>query len=375
MKKWEKWEEDYLRNNPSKTNAEIAKHLKRSKISVARKRQRNVKPINEIKESQKKQEESSYRSKYNKAVNYITELENKLKKSVDIKKLLVETYKIEPVLANGKSESTAVVLLSDWHIDEIVRQQAVNYLNKFDSEVASQRIEGLFQTIVKFIDLHKNETKINTVILALLGDFISGGIHDELKESNILLPVEAIWSVQSHLASGIKYILENTDVKIVLPCSVGNHSRITEKQRVSTEFGNSLEWLMYKNLGEYFLSEKRVKFVINEGYHTYIDVYDYTIRFHHGHAIRYAGGVGGIYIPVKKAIAQWNKGKYAHLDCFGHYHQMKNDGQFISNGSLIGWNAFAIRIKADYETPRQAFFLISKEKKRFITVVRPIILK
>jgi len=51
---------------------------------------------------------------------------------------------------------------------------------------------------------------------------------------------------------------------------------------------------------------------------------------------------------------------------------MKDGGTFISNGSLIGWNAYAIKIKADFEKPKQAFFLV--DKKRFVICVRPIIL-
>jgi hypothetical protein len=85
----------------------------------------------------------------------------------------------------------------------------------------------------------------------------------------------------------------------------------------------------------------------------------------------YGGGVGSIYIPVRKAIAQWQKIKPANLDVFGHFHNYKIDGDlFVLNGSLIGFNAFALAIKADYEKPRQAFFLI--DKKRGKTVHCPI---
>jgi hypothetical protein len=32
----------------------------------------------------------------------------------------------------------------------------------------------------------------------------------------------------------------------------------------------------------------------------------------------------------------------------------------VSNGSLVGYNAYAVRIKAPYERPQQAFFLVNK---------------
>ena len=83
--------------------------------------------------------------------------------------------------------------------------------------------------------------------------------------------------------------------------------------------------------------------------------------------MKYGGGVGGIFIPAYKSIAQWNKAKKADMDVFGHFHQQKDGGNFISNGSLIGWNSYAIRIKADYEKPSQTFFLIDKQHFKTIT--------
>jgi hypothetical protein len=72
-------------------------------------------------------------------------------------------------------------------------------------------------------------------------------------------------------------------------------------------------------------------------------------------------------LPAYKSISQWNKARKADLDVFGHFHQQKDGGNFVSNGSLIGWNSYAIRIKADFEKPSQAFFLIDKNFFKTIT--------
>jgi hypothetical protein len=71
--------------------------------------------------------------------------------------------------------------------------------------------------------------------------------------------------------------------------------------------------------------------------------------------------VGGITIPVRKKIAQWNKAERVNLDVFGHFHQQVDGGDFICNGSLIGYNAYAVSIGADYEQPKQTFFLVNKK--------------
>lgn len=377
MKKWSKQEDDKLKKlvASGKSLWDICFELQMSKYLVEKRLlmlNLSYKKESEIKQSQTKLQDRGFRKKYEDAVSIITELEKQLEIKKGLKKNPITISKIAPKLSGNDNEATAVALLSDWHYEETIKPASVNYLNEFNESVANKRIEALFQTIVKYIKLHQKETNINNLVLALLGDFISSNIHDELKEGNSDLPIQAIWKVQNLIASGIKHILDNTDVSLIIPCSPGNHSRITEKQRVATEHGNSLEWLMYMNLEQYFRGNNRVKFVINEGYHTFVDIYSYSIRFHHGHSIRFAGGVGGIYVPVNKAINQWNKAKKADLDCFGHFHQMKDGGTFISNGSLIGWNAYAIKIKADFEKPKQAFFLV--DKKRFVICVRPIIL-
>jgi hypothetical protein len=95
-----------------------------------------------------------------------------------------------------------------------------------------------------------------------------------------------------------------------------------------------------------------------------VDIYGKKIRFQHGHMVKYNGGVGGITIPVNKAIGEWNKGIKADLDCFGHFHQLVDGNNFICNGPLIGYNSFALSIKAPYDVPKQTMFLMDKKRGR-----------
>lgn len=378
MKTWTQKEDKLLKQVvASQTNLnDVCKSIGLSKHLVKKRMNELglVFKLDEIKLTQIKQADKSYRKKFENAVSRITELEKLNDLNNELKGQPIKTYKIvsSKSESDGGSEATAIVLLSDWHYEENVKSQQVNGLNSFNREIAKQRIEKLFKVIARLIKVHKNEYSINTLVLALLGDFISGSIHDDLKEGNDIQPTQAIYEVQCLIASGIKYLLQETNIKLVIPCSTGNHGRITEKIRVSTSYGNSLEFLMYNQLRDYFENEERVHFIINDSYLTYMEIYEYKARFHHGDAIRYGGGIGGLFIPAFKAISQWNKSKYADWDFFGHFHQLKDGGNFITNGSLIGFNSYAIRIKADYEKPKQAFVVIDKE--RGFDVVRKITL-
>jgi hypothetical protein len=97
-------------------------------------------------------------------------------------------------------------------------------------------------------------------------------------------------------------------------------------------------------------------------------VFDKRIRFHHGDGLKYQGGVGGLTIPVEKAISAWNKSPArADLDIFGHWHTAQQSRAWVSNGSLIGYNAYAVSIKASFEPPAQTYFLLDKKRGRTMT--------
>jgi len=375
-KKWSKKDVAFLKKNyPFFTNSELAEELFRT-VNAIEKKASKLKLYKNLSENlegdrnllRARTEGNITKKKYKEAL-----LENdRLRVEKEAILRIQETpQKIKfTQRQNGGSDATAFIIASDWHIEETVRPSDVSGLNEYNLEICDKRVKKFFSNAVKLLEITQKESRVNQVVLALLGDFISGHIHLELLENNTLLPADAIWRVQNYLISGINFLLNNSKIELTIICHGGNHGRMTKRIHHATEQGNSLEVYMYNNIALHFKNNKRVNFIIADGYHTYVDVYDYKIRLHHGHAIRYGGGVGGIFIPVNKAIAQWNKGRTVDLDVFGHFHQFKDGGNFICNGSLIGYNAFALSIKADYEKPKQAFFLI--DRKHGKSIVAPI---
>jgi len=312
------------------------------------------------------------------ATERIVQLETELDSVLSIGQKTPQITIIVPKVPSGSSESTCFMVGSDFHIEENVDAATVNFKNEFNLSIMEARVLKFFQGQFRMFDILRRDTTIHTVVLALLGDFITNTIHEDLQESNNLLPAEAIYKAECLIVSGIRFLLDQTEkegTEFLIVCHSGNHGRMTKKQRGTTEAGNSLEHFMYYHLRDFFKGEERIKFQIAEGYHSFVSLYEdhYKVRFHHGHAINYGGGVGGITIPVLKAIAQWNIADRADLDVFGHFHQFIDYGNFVANGSLIGYNDFAVRIKATYEKPQQAFFLVNK-KWNAKTMVTPIFL-
>lgn len=282
----------------------------------------------------------------------------------------IQTFKINSTKTKG-SEATAVWLASDWHVAEKVTKGQTNGINEYNLTISKERGAQYFKHGLSLTKMMGRDVEIKTIVLALLGDFITGHLHSQAVETNYLAPAEETRYAQDIIASGIEYILKNSDYELVIPCASGNHGRTTKFSEFGSENGHSWEYFMYCNLRDYFRKEPRVKFIISEGAHTYIDIYSYKVRFLHGHDIKFGGGVGGITIPVKKAIAQWDIAIPSYLTCFGHFHQRFDGGNFMANGCMIGYNSFALSIKASAEAPAQQMFLIDKNRGK--TVVAPIL--
>ncbi len=316
-----------------------------------------------------KESASTLRKKYAQAIRELNAKESEVESALAINRG-ISTYRIIPT-ANTKSEATAIWLASDWHVAEKVSRGQTNGINEYNPEISKARGEQFFVHAVKLTKMMGRDVPIKKVILALLGDFITGHLHSQNVETNYLAPVEETLYAQSIIASGIEYVLKNTDYDLIIPCASGNHGRTTKFSEFGSENGHSHEFFMYCTLREHFKNNKRVHFIISEGAHTYLEVYGRQIRFLHGHDIKYSGGVGGITIPVNKAIAQWDKAKPAYLTCFGHFHQKFDGGNFLANGSLIGYNAYALSIKASAEPPAQQLCLIDSVRGK--TGVWPIL--
>ena len=280
-----------------------------------------------------------------------------------------QSAKFEKLAKNPNSESSAIVVLNDWHAEETVDPDTINGLNEFNLDIAAKRIERTFQKIPELLDSFSKFTRIRQLVLAMLGDMITGYLHPELEESNGLSPTEASLFVHDQLRAGINFLIRSKCVEsIVAPCTDGNHGRTTHKPRHSTRYKNSHEWLLYHHLAKSYRDEPKIAFKIEKGIHNWLTIQGHDVRFQHGDNIKYQGGVGGISIPVNKAIAQWNISRRAALDVFGHWHQSIQTDKWVCCNCLIGYSAHALSIKAAFERPAQTLIVMSKEHGKVLAM-------
>ena len=314
-----------------------------------------------------REETGSYKKKYEHVLTDLAFLEREVEAARAIGDHS-SVFPIEPKNSTGETEAVAVAVASDWHVEEVVNPHTVNNLNKYNPDIAKKRSIRFFQLVERMIRKERQDVVIHKLVLFLGGDFISGNIHESLLITCDMSPIHAAEYARELLESGIRFLLENTNLELIIPCSIGNHSRITKKVITGDEAGNSVEWLIYGALARAFENEKRVRFILSESYLNTVPILGLKVRFHHGHAVKFGGGVGGLTIPLNKAIYRWNQTDKVDLDVLGHFHQYTSMRQFVVNGSLIGTTDYGLRLGFENEPPTQGMFLIDQKRGKTISI-------
>lgn len=268
----------------------------------------------------------------------------------------------KPSKTTSREGTTAILVETDWHLEERIDSDVVNGMNVATPDILAARVRRSIDKGIEMIDAWRQSFKVDEIYLALLGDVITGYIHEELEESNYLSPTEAIVLAEQLIVDAIDLLLRESGVKkLTVPCCHGNHGRTTKKKRIKTGHLNSFEWLLYKQLERrYAKSRQNVEFRVANGIHNIQEIRGHVVRFHHGDSLKFNGGVGGITIPANKAIHQWNRSIPAALDVFGHWHQFLETWNFVSCGCLIGYSDFALSIKAEFQPPTQTLIFMSR---------------
>lgn len=313
---------------------------------------------------------ATYRKRYTSALAQIDRERERADALVALKGIQATKQNTSVSKRSVKHDATMVVLLSDIHCEETVRPETVNGLNAYDLEVCEARLAELQERFFTMLAHERELTRIDRVVLWFGGDWISGMIHPELAEENSLHPLAAIRWIGERMRGFLDAVADNAR-EVVVATSCGNHGRTTEKLRTN-EADTSYEHHLYLTMRA---AEKRknVRWLLGEGHLNYVDLDGFKIRFCHGHAVRYQGGIGGIHVPLNKAIAAWDATERADLTCLGHWHQFSwgRAGRYVSNGSVIGHSAYAVRIKATYEPPCQAAIVID-HGRREVTKAYPL---
>ena len=276
----------------------------------------------------------------------------------------IELLDIE-IPPSDKDRNVGILLMSDWHADETVRASTVLNKNEYNSDIASKRIKMFFANTVKML----KKRPVDELIIGCLGDLIGGWIHEELAQTNSMTPMEGSLFVKTHIVSGLKLISDNLPdlERITFVGICGNHSRTTKKMQFANGYALSYEYFMYKDIEATcaVMGLNNIIFDIPQSEFAYIQCMGRKLLFAHGHQFKYAGGVGGIYPSMLRWYSKLNQTIKIDKAFIGHWHTIINIKEVVVNGTIKGFDAYAMGKGLPYEEPQQTF-LILNDKRGFI---------
>jgi hypothetical protein len=309
---------------------------------------------------------------HGRALDKVQLLEEQLRAALEIR----DIGSVHPITDTEPREfdstSVPVLLCSDWHCGAVVSGASINGLNEFNVDIFHERTACLFRNALKVVRMVRSSVSVNQMVLWLGGDLIDNWLHPEQAQTQELSPIQQTMECERAIVAGIDYLLEHGDFeRIIVPCNFGNHGRTTPKMQADNAHATSYEWLMYQSLQRHYRNESRLEWVISDGNILYLEVLGHQLRFHHGDAIKYGGGIGGLTIPLQKWVHRQDTGIRADHSFFGHFHQLTLGNGWSVNGSLIGATAYGLKLGFTPERPQQLMRFI--DSNRGFTISAPVL--
>ena len=316
----------------------------------------------------------SLKKQIEQAIKDYEELSDSYDIALALKSQNVNAIKIPQIKENTsvKSEATAIVQLSDTHFGKIVLPSTVNGLNEHNPEIAKMRMDCLAENLLKLVNKERSEIKIDNLVLGLGGDFMENSmLHEHSQMSTAFPPMEELLFSRQLLHKFIKTIAENGKFKkILIPCVRGNHSRTTKKMNSTIDYRTNYEAMLYNILKQDF-SGDMFEWYTPDSDICEFKVYDKKIRSLHGWQVKSGGGIGGLTIPLNKYILRLDQISKCDYNLMHHYHSLSYPtANCTLNGSLCGYDTFAMQIGAGFQKPMQSFQLL--DKNRGFTIKAPI---
>ena len=320
-----------------------------------------------------------------KKIHYLEKQVNVLKSSLkearehihtsdDIKNLImgVDDYKYTskklPDLnkLNKKVNGVPVLMLSDLHYGEVVNPPEVGNVNKYNSEIAEARINYVVDSAIRIVKKDWTAYTTEWFVLPLVGDMLSGSIHDELAESNDKRILPSMLELTDILIHQIEKLKTNFS-KIYVPCVVGNHGRLHRKFRAKGQVQENYEYVIYKLVEKHYINDKNVVVQVSESPDMRFDIFEKRFLLTHGNTL--GGGGGGIagILPLlyrgnykKQERAASIKNGYDTM-LIGHFHQSLFLGKVIVNGTTKGVDEYALNLlNIPFEAPSQNLFMVDR---------------
>ena len=254
------------------------------------------------------------------------------------------------------SKQIVVAPLSDTHVGDNVKGEQIGGLNSYDIDIFNRRLFGWANLVLQLVELRRTFVPINELVVPMLGDMISGDIHDELARTNIDNCMGQMIRGANLIAQALMLFAPNFQ-KIHVPCVVGNHGRMTRKPPMKDKYMD-LDYMLYQWIAAFCREQKNITFDISKSFVSSFKVFDKTVLIMHGDSIMGAGSGQAIQKAISgmRSVFQYQKTSDsndayvpAEFDSvmMGHFHRVDEydigTGEIHIVGTMKGVDEFAMQ--------------------------------
>lgn len=264
----------------------------------------------------------------------------------------------------GRSEEL-VVNIGCIHGGEEVNYDEVLGLNEYNIDIMKQRLIVVRDTVLNIVNAKMTGYHFQKLHVFLLGDLVSGIIHDELIQNTPI--VDQVLIVGDALSQIIQvWAAEFPELEV--SGVVGNHGRMKKKPYYHKKY-NNFDYLVMKYIEVHCKDIPNIKFNIPKSPMMPVKIFDWNFLLTHGDGVKSAMGIP--FYGMKRMDANLSqtltvgKGYYPHYIVMGHFHTnnvlSKPGGEIIMNGSLKGADPFALNAMHVGGEPVQKMFSVHPE--------------
>lgn len=228
-----------------------------------------------------------------------------------------------PAVRKSGAPEVLVAPWADWHLGETVTMAETGDRNEYSVEIAERRVERLVSNTIDLIRNH-GPRKTPGVVIPLMGDFVSGGLHPELAKTDELSVIPSSLKCRDILVAAIDRMAAEFG-SVYLPAVCGNHGRATPKPEFKEYTQKNFDWLIYEMLRRHYANDRRVVIDSRPANEVLFSVFGTKILMMHGDMMGVKGGDGiiGSLGPIARGEVKVRGHASAAYDILliGHWHQ------------------------------------------------------
>lgn len=280
----------------------------------------------------------------------------------------LKPHRFKPAKRRSRQQAPheMALLFSDTHAYEVVNPSETLGMNEYNREILLRRMERLQAGVLSYLD-HR-PYPVSKLHVWMLGDMLSGDIHDELAQTNELPHEEATVQFALDCAEWLEGFVPHFE-HISVAGVPGNHPRRAKKPTAKMAHNNS-DWTAYQMMQVYHRGNPAFSWQLPKAAFCVVDVAErWKTLLMHGDGIRSTmPGVpwGGVVRRITTLEQQFAKAKQP-IDyvCLGHFHTANAlDGVGVKtfmNGSVKGLDEYSMKQFGSGRAPSQVLLTFHRD--------------